>query len=267
MAITSEDRTRLGRPLRFRYTSADLSVLTGEEARRFTPAGSGDPRHDPALAWELLYRLEPGLYDRLAMAERLHPGIIGWLPREVSRIVEVGAGTGRLTLELAGRAGEMVAVEPATGLRTILAGRLRRAGLAGRAGRGGRTRVASGFLDDLPVPGGWADLVVACSVVTPAAAHGGDAGLAEMERVCRPGGQVVIVWPNHVDWLAARGYAYVSFAGPMAVEFASRAEAAELTSIFYPQAAAEVRRRRLRRVPFELLGTNPPRDLAWKVRA
>lgn len=259
MAITSEDRTRLGRPLRFRYTSADLSVLTSEEARRFTPAG-GDPRRDPALAWELLYRLEPGLYDRLAMAERLHPGIIGWLPREVPRIVEVGAGTGRLTLALAGRAREMVAVEPAAGLRAILAPRLRRTAQAGRA------QVTSGFLDDLPVPSGWADLVVACSVVTPAAAHGGDAGLAEMERVCRPGGQVVIVWPNHVDWLAAHGYAYVSFAGPMAVEFASRAEAAELTSIFYPQAAAEVRRRGLRRVPFELLGTNPPRDLAWKVR-
>ena len=43
-----------------------------------------------------------------------------------------------------------------------------------RAGHGCRARLASGFLDDLPVPSGWADLVVACSVVTPAAAHGGD---------------------------------------------------------------------------------------------
>ena len=45
-----------------------------------------------SLAWELLYRLEPGLYERLANAERLHPDIMDWLPRCADRIVEVGAG-------------------------------------------------------------------------------------------------------------------------------------------------------------------------------
>ena len=65
------------------------------------------------LAWELLYRLEPELYDRLARAERIHPGVLGWLPQGIDRIVEVGAGTGRLTLELLGRAREIVAIEPA----------------------------------------------------------------------------------------------------------------------------------------------------------
>jgi SAM-dependent methyltransferase len=261
LAITSEDRTRLGRELRFRYTAADLAVLTSEEARRFAPAGHRDPRRDAALAWELLYRLEPGLYDRLATAERLHPGILSWLPRDVPRIVEVGAGTGRLTLELIHRGQQVVAIEPAAGLRAILGRKLQ------QAPRGCRARLSSGFLDDLPVDSGWADLVVACSVVTPAAAHGGDVGLAELERVCRPGGQVVIVWPNHVDWLAARGYDYLSFGGPMAVEFASHADAVELTAIFYPGALAEVRRRGLRKVPFDLLGINPPRDLAWKAVA
>ena len=51
----------------------------------------------------------------------------------------------------------------------------------------------------------------------------------------------------------------------MSVEFGSCAEAVELTGIFYPKAAAEVRRRGLRTVPFEVLGINPPRDLAFKV--
>jgi hypothetical protein len=85
-----------------------------------------------------------------------------------------------------------------------------------------------------------------------------------MERVCKPGGCVVIVWPNNLDWLAARGYQYQSFAGAMFAEFASREEAIELTEIFYPQAAATVRRRGLRRVPYDVLGVNPPRDLAFK---
>jgi hypothetical protein len=88
-----------------------------------------------------------------------------------------------------------------------------------------------------------------------------------MERVCRPNGCVVIVWPNNVDWLAAHGYRYVSFAGEMFVEFASHEEATELTEVFYPSAVAEVRRLGESQVPYELLGINPPRDLAFKVIA
>ena len=121
-----------------------------------------------------------------------------------------------------------------------------------------------GFFDALPVVSGSADLVVACSAFTPAPGHGGEVGLSEMERVCRPGGRVAIVWPNNLEWLAGHGYEYVYFAGPMAVEFASYQEAVELARIFYPGAVAEVRRRRSRRVPYEVLGINPPRDLAFK---
>jgi hypothetical protein len=88
-----------------------------------------------------------------------------------------------------------------------------------------------------------------------------------MERVCRPGGCVAIVWPNNVAWLEARGYRHVSFPGEMWVEFDSPADAVELTEIFYPGAAGEVRRRGRRRVAFETLGINPPRDVAFKVMA
>jgi SAM-dependent methyltransferase len=247
--------------LRRRYTAADVGVLTEDEARRFVGVPPGDPRTDVTLAWELLYRLEPELYDRLVSAERLHPGVLGWLPHDFDRIVEVAAGTGRLTLELVRRAREVLAIEPAGPLREILNQKL-----VG-ADHGKRARVSDGFFDDLPVGGGCADLVVACSALTPAAGHGGEAGLAEMERVCRPGGCVVIVWPNQVPWLAAHGYRYVSFDGEMFVEFASHEEAAELTEIFYPDVVEEVRRRGWRRVPYEVLGINPPCDLAFKVIA
>jgi len=234
-------------------------VFSRDEARRFVPPGGGDPHKDVFLAWELLYRLEPELYDRLASAERLHPGVVDWLPRDVDRIAEVGAGTGRLTMELVGRGQHIVAVEPALPLRRILRRKL------AAAGHGERVRVIDGFFDELPLPDDFAGLAVACSAFTPAPGHGGDAGLAEMERVCRPGGLVAIIWPNHLDWLATRGYRYVSFPGPMYVEFASHDEAVELAEIFYPTAAGEVRRRGSRKVPFEVLGINPPRDLAYKV--
>ena len=256
--ITSDEPTRLGRELPSRYSAGDLAVLTGDERSRFAPGPDADPRADITLAWELLYRLEPELYDRLVSAERLHPGVLGWLPRDTGRIVEVGAGAGRLTLELISRAREVVAIEPAVPLRQILERKL------AEAEHGGRARVIPGFFDDLPAPSGCADLVVACSVLTPAAGHGGRAGLAEMERVAAPGGCVAIVWPNHLGWLAAHGYEYVCFPGPMAAEFASHAEAVELARIFYPRAVAEVRRLGRRRVPYEVLGINPPRDLAFK---
>jgi SAM-dependent methyltransferase len=233
-------------------------VLTRDEATRFVPDGGGDPQTDITLAWELLYRLEPELYDQLVTAERLHPGVLGWLPRDTDRIVEIGAGAGRLTLELIDCGREVVAIEPAMPLRQVLRRKL------AQADRGDRAEVTHGFFDDLPVASGFADLVVACSVLTPAAGHGGDVGLAEMERVCRPGGCVAIIWPNNLDWLADRNYQYVSFPGPMSVEFTSHREAVELAEIFYPHAVAEVRRRGRRRVPYDLLGINPPRDLAFK---
>jgi hypothetical protein len=88
-----------------------------------------------------------------------------------------------------------------------------------------------------------------------------------MERVCATQGMVVIVWPNHPEWLAAHGYRYQSFTGVMAMEFASVGEAIELTQIFYPVAIDEIRRRGDRRVPYELIGVNPPRDLAYKTIA
>jgi SAM-dependent methyltransferase len=245
--------------LRSRYTAADLRVFSPEEASRFVPQSGGDPHTDVSLAWELLYRLEPDLYERLASAEHLHPGVLGWLPQTADRIVEVGAGTGRLTLALVDRARQLVAIEPAAPLREILKRKL------AEADYGSCARVIHGFFDDLPLPDSFGDLVVTCSAFTPARGHGGEAGLAELERVCRPGGCVAIVWPNGVDWLAARGYQYVSFAGPMTVDFASHPEAVELAGIFYPGAADEVRRRGLRQVPFEVLGINPPRDLAFKM--
>ena len=139
-------------------------MFTRAEASRFVPRGEGDPQNDVVLAWELLYRLEPGLYDRLASAERLHPGVVGWLPRHAGQIAEVGAGTGRLTMELIERGERIVAVEPALPLRRLL----RRKFAA--VDHGDRVRVIAGFFDQLPLPDDFADLAVACSAFTLAGA-------------------------------------------------------------------------------------------------
>ena len=132
--IKAETPASEGRELRSRYTAADLRVLTREETSRFVRQGRGDPQSDIVLAWELLYRLEPELYDQLARAERLHPGLAGWLPQAADRIVEVGAGTGRLTVELIERGREIVAIEPAAPLRRSCSGSSRRRSTAAACG-------------------------------------------------------------------------------------------------------------------------------------
>jgi SAM-dependent methyltransferase len=257
MTANATGRSVTAIPLMERYTKGDLRVFSKEESYRFLDDTIADPQRNPSVAWELLYRLEPDLYDRLVAAERLHPRILEWLPRHVLRIIEVGAGTGRLTLELIDRCDDLLAIEPAAPLRECLRRKLPPAAV--------NVRIIDGFFDALPAPDGSAELVAACSALTPELAHGGDRGLAEMERVCAPGGMVVIVWPNHPEWLIDQGYRYLSFPGPMTMDFATPAEAVEMALIFYPGAATEIQARGRRQVPYELLGVNPPRDLAYKI--
>jgi|SRR5580704_9234875 SAM-dependent methyltransferase len=241
-----------------RYSVGDLRVFSAAERARFLPDGMPDPPIDRSLSFELLYRLEPDLYDRLVAAERIHPAVLEWLPR-VNRAVEIGAGTGRLTTHLLTRCAHVVAVEPARPMRERLRTLLNRE-------VSGKIDIIDGFFDALPLLDASADLVVTCSALERDAAHGGDAGLAEMERVCAPGGVMAVVWPNHLEWLNAHGYTHLTFPGGMVMEFRDAAEAVELTEIFYPHAADDVRARGEPRVGYDTVGVNPPRDLAFKVR-
>ena len=238
-----------------RYGPDAVSVLDDEERRRFLD-DAGRPLDHARLAWELLYRLEPGLYERLIAGERLHPAISKWLPESCGTVAELGAGTGRLTLDIAPRCSRLVAMDPALPLLSALRRRLAEAGRT-------EVEVARAFFDSIPVAGSSCDLVISCSAFTPDAERDPDASLNEMRRCCRPGGLIVIVWPNGLPWLDRHGFTRVAFEGPMAVEFASMEEALELSAIFYPHALDDVRRHGSPTVPYEMLGVNPPRDLCW----
>jgi SAM-dependent methyltransferase len=256
--LTAVETLRRTIELTRRYSVSDVRIFSPAERARFLPSGTPDLPIDRSLSFELLYRLEPELYERLVAAERIHPAVLEWLPR-VERVVEIGAGTGRLTTALMSRCEHLVAVEPARPLRERL-----RAVVPLEAAT--KLEIVDGFFDALPVPDALADLVVTCSALGRDAAHGGDAGLGEMERVCVPGGVIAVVWPNHLDWLSAHGYTYLSFPGEMWMEFRDAEEAIEMTTIFYPHAAEEVRARNEARVSYNVLGVNPPRDLAFKVK-
>jgi SAM-dependent methyltransferase len=105
-----------------------------------------------------------------------------WLvPEDARLVVELGAGTGKLTRALAAVGVRVVAVEPDSRMLAVL----RAGGLEG----------VEGSAEAIPVGDGEADAVVAGSCL-----HWFDLELAlpEIQRVLRPGGRFAFGW-NHRD--------------------------------------------------------------------
>lgn len=171
------------------YTDGKTAFVHAALARARATAGVGRI-HDAAergfdaatLAYE---RARPGypdeavasLVDRL----RLGPG---------RRVLDVGAGTGKLTRPLVGSGATVTAVEPVDGMRRAL-----RTSLPG-------IDVLDGTAEELPLPTQTTDAVVAGQ-----AFHWFDAwmALSQMHRVLVDGGRVGLVWnvrDDTVDWVA-----------------------------------------------------------------
>jgi len=150
-----------------------------------------------ALFWPLVYELAPERWDALAAAEPVCPELLAALPADGARVLEVAAGSGRITVPLAERAAALLAVEPSRPLRRLLAARL----------QGRRAWAVAALAQRLPVADGWADLVVCCASFGPHEPLGGERVLAELERCARRGGGVVaFIGPEEPSWLEARGY-------------------------------------------------------------
>ncbi len=147
-----------------------------------------------ALFWPLVYELEPELWDALSQAEPIHPGVLAEIDFAGRRVLEVAAGSGRLTVHLCGRAAELVCVEPSAGLRRMLAGRCPAAD------------IRAGFLNALPIVDAWAELTVACASVGP-----DPRVVLELERATAPGGVIALISPESPDWFEARGWERITF--------------------------------------------------------
>ncbi|WP_246269110.1 class I SAM-dependent methyltransferase [Acrocarpospora macrocephala] len=113
------------------------------------------------------------------------------------RVLEVGYGPGRLVALLA-RAGTVYGVDPSPEMRILATARNRRKSRAGRVDLRLGTADATGFPDD------YFDAVV--SVNNVALWPDLEAGLRELDRVLKPGGQLVIAWHGGTrpSWITRR---------------------------------------------------------------
>jgi ubiquinone/menaquinone biosynthesis C-methylase UbiE len=96
-----------------------------------------------------------------------------------SRVVELGAGTGKFTKALLATGAEIIAVEPVEAMRRKLAERLP------------SLPVVDGTAEAIPLPDASVDAVVAAQ-----AFHWfrGEEALAEIHRVLKPGGGLGLIW-------------------------------------------------------------------------
>jgi ubiquinone/menaquinone biosynthesis C-methylase UbiE len=129
-------------------------------------------------------------FDRAAADyERVRPGYPAALLEQLpvardAEVLDLGAGTGKLTRVLAARYRHVTAVEPLDGMRAILEQVVpAAAALAGSA-------------EEIPLPEGSVDAVFAGQAFHWFA---NDAAVAEIGRVLRPAGVVALVWNEPVD--------------------------------------------------------------------
>lgn len=162
-----------------------VSGDSASEHGRVKPAVLGFDHHGTAAAYEAA---RPS-YPAEAAAHIVGHGRIG----PGRRVLDVAAGTGKLTRLLAGSGADVVAVEPVEAMRQQL------------AASAPEVEVHDGTAEDIPLPDASVDAVTVAQ-----AFHWFDApvALAEMRRVLRSGGHLFLVWnmrDRRVDWVRRWG--------------------------------------------------------------
>jgi len=122
------------------------------------------------------------------------PEAIDWLlPRDARQVLDLGAGTGKLTARLVQRGLDVVAVDPIPDMLEVL-----RAALPD-------TRALLGTAEDIPLPDNSVDTVLVAQAwhwVDP------ERAIPEVARVLRPGGRLGLVWntrDERLGWVRELG--------------------------------------------------------------
>jgi len=150
----------------------------------------------PTSAFARSFGSEAARYDQArpsypaAALDLVLAGRVAGAEQGARRLLDIGAGTGKLTALLLDRGAEVVAVEPDPQMLAVLAGRLP------------QVRALPGRAEDIPLPDGSVDAIVAGQAFHWFARPEVD---GEFARVLRPGGVVGLLWniPDRgLEWVA-----------------------------------------------------------------
>lgn len=222
-----------------------------------------------------IYARHAAEYDELVRAEdcdgNLLPAIAELCPLEGAKVVEVGAGTGRIARQLAPRLRRYVGTDREEAMLAIA-----RAHFTALAERGALPEELDWTFTrcdarELTVASGWADLAIAGWVFGHLREWMPEGwqdevgkALAELRRVLRPGGTALIIetlgtgatepapptegLAEYYAWLEAQGF--IRTAIRTDYQFNSVGEAARVTGFFFGEAfAARVRQQGWARIP------------------
>lgn len=192
------------RPYLARYFRRACPPVAGWLEQALQAPSPDDPQDvcEQRVLWEvaelIVYNKAPHVYDALPQHQWSFDAVTSVAALSGTVALDVGAGTGRTTVELARRARSVFAVEPVSRLRSFIRDRASR-------NKRGNLYVIDGMAHALPLPKGFADVVVAVRSLYRPGAGGDEAGwrlgdeLGELERVVRPGGTIVLC----MGWLYA----------------------------------------------------------------
>lgn len=243
-ALPPDDRAAFGRAL-----GEDAPATERQRARQHML---------DLLFWDLTYWKTPAEYERLTAGEQIHLGALDVARVDGAVVLDAGAGTGRATIPLARRARRVYALDPAPPLLRLLEAKLAAEGLR-------NTELLRGTFERIPLPDDSVDAVLACSAFGPLEVRGGERGLDELQRVTRPGGRIVILWPEDPAWFARHGFGHVVLPGPLTITFPTLADALEAARRFYgARAIRHLDATGRPELPFSVLGVKEPRDLCWR---
>lgn len=207
-----------------------------------------------SLFWELVYWKTPDDYERLTAGEQVHLGALDVARVNDAVVLDAGAGTGRVTLPLARRARTVYAMDAAPPLLQLLERKVADADLR-------NVEVMRGVFRRVPLPDDSVDAVVSCSAFGVRESRGGERGLDELQRVTRPGGRILILWPEDPAWFARHGFWYATLPGRLTVTFPCLEDAYAVATRFYgPAALHHLEDTHRPELPFRVLGVRPPRD-------
>jgi ubiquinone/menaquinone biosynthesis C-methylase UbiE len=224
---------------------------------------------EPPIDFDRVYADHADAYDAMVRAEdcdgRLLPALEAIASLAGARVLEVGAGTGRLTVLLLSRGARLVAVERAPAMLEIA--RRRVAGLADA-----RCALIRADALALPVGSGWAGVALAGWVFGHLRSwHAATwretiaRAIGEMDRALRPGGTLIVIEtlgtgeerPRPPSPELAEYYAWLECAQGMRrtcirtdYRFSDCETAARATAFFFgDEFAARVRRQGWSRIP------------------